>query len=122
MCPQITPGIEPSGTNTEQISDAAASPEKCPGVWLMAAADDADAGRDAGGGIGLGCQDFPEVRLNLPIVINNQYAIRSRNGGVAHKFVRLRLKLVRPQRLFRHEISPQWAVPEQMRRPSRPLR
>ena len=57
-CPQMIPGIEPSGTSTEQIRDAAASPEKGPGFrsWLMAAAGDDNAGRaavcgiDAGGG------------------------------------------------------------------------
>jgi len=52
MCPQITPGIEPSGTNSEQIRDAAASLERRPGAWLVAAAGDDGAGRDAGCGIG----------------------------------------------------------------------
>jgi hypothetical protein len=54
MCPQITPGIEPSGTNTEQIKDAVASPERRPGAWLVAAAGDDGPGRDAGCGIGAG--------------------------------------------------------------------
>ena len=54
LCPQKIPGIEPSGTNTEQIKDAAASLERLPGVWLVAAAGNDAAGRDAGGGIGAG--------------------------------------------------------------------
>ena len=57
-CPQISPGIEPSGTNTEQIRDATASAENRPGgcVWPVAASGDDNAGRDvvcvigAGGG------------------------------------------------------------------------
>ena len=54
MCPQINPGIEPSGTNTEHIKDANASLERRPGAWLGAAAGDDGADRDAGGGIGAG--------------------------------------------------------------------
>jgi hypothetical protein len=55
MCPHITPGIEPNGTNSEQIRDAAASLEKRPGAcfWLVAPGDD-DEGRDAVCGIGAG--------------------------------------------------------------------
>ena len=58
MCPQIIPGIEPSGTNTEQIRDASASAEKRSEVWggRLAAAEydntDRGAGREAGGGDG----------------------------------------------------------------------
>src|ERR1017187_1069488 len=58
-CPHIIPGIEPSGTNTEQIKDATASAEKRSGVGcgLLAAAADANTGR-AGvwviGGVGGG--------------------------------------------------------------------
>ena len=50
----MIPGIEPSGTNTEQIRDAIASAEKRPGFcsWLMAAAGDGDARRDGVCGIG----------------------------------------------------------------------
>src|ERR1035437_3119490 len=57
-CPQIIPGIEPSGTNTEQISDAIASAEKRSGVCCarlaVAGADDTcrGAGREAGCGGG----------------------------------------------------------------------
>ena len=51
----MIPGIEPSGTNTEQIKDAAASLEKGPVAcfWPTAAGDD-DAGRDVVCGIGAG--------------------------------------------------------------------
>jgi len=54
MCPQMIPGIEPSGTKTEQIKDAAASLERRPGAWLGAAAGDDGADRDAGCGVGAG--------------------------------------------------------------------
>lgn len=54
MCPQMIPGIEPSGTNTEQIKDATASLERRPGAWPVAAAGDGGANRDAGCGIGAG--------------------------------------------------------------------
>jgi hypothetical protein len=55
-CPQMIPGIEPSGMNTEQIKDATASAEKRPGAcfWPMAAAGNDDADRDAACGIGAG--------------------------------------------------------------------
>ena len=50
----MIPGIEPSGTITEQIKDAAASPERRPGTGFVAAAGEANAGRDAGAAIGAG--------------------------------------------------------------------
>jgi hypothetical protein len=55
----MIPGIEPSGTSTEQIRDAAASPEKRPGFcfWLVAATGDDDAGRDVVCWIGAGGGD-----------------------------------------------------------------
>jgi len=54
MCPQTIPGTAPSGTSTEQISDATASAEKwsISGCRAVAADGNADPGRDGAGGIG----------------------------------------------------------------------
>jgi len=53
MCPQMIPGMAPSGTITEQSSDATASLESRSGVVCRrAAAGAAGAGRDVGGRTG----------------------------------------------------------------------
>jgi len=56
MCPQMIPGMEPSGTSTEQIRDETASAENRSGVCCgrPAAAEAGGAGREAGREIGGG--------------------------------------------------------------------
>ena len=82
-CPQITPGIEPSGTNTEQIRDATASAETRPRADCRpaAAAVDVDAGCEAVCGMGAGGGGAPAAATSARVSGRNGYGFLAGGTG-----------------------------------------